>query len=144
VAGIYIHIPFCKQACTYCNFHFSTSLKLKQEVITAILHEIEMQKDYLQGVEIETIYFGGGTPSLLSADEINTITELIYRHYNVKQLREFTLETNPDDLSPEYIKALRSTQVDRFSIGIQSFREQDLKYMNRAHTAQQSDRAIKT
>lgn len=112
--------------------------------MAAILREIEMQKDYLQGAEIETIYFGGGTPSLLSADEINNITELIYRHYNVKQLREFTLETNPDDLSPEYIRTLRNTQVDRFSIGIQSFREQDLKYMNRAHTAQQSDRAIKT
>lgn len=112
--------------------------------MAAILREIEMQKDYLQGAEIETIYFGGGTPSLLSADEINNITELIYRHYNVEQLREFTLETNPDDLSPEYIRTLRNTQVDRFSIGIQSFREQDLKYMNRAHTAQQSDRAIKT
>src|SRR5262249_6265702 len=132
MAGIYIHIPFCRQACTYCNFHFSTSLKLKAELLEAILQELEMQKEYLQGQIIETIYIGGGTPSLLSADEIKEITEQVYKHYNVaKELKEFTLEANPDDLSKQYIHALRDTAVSRFSIGVQSFRDEDLRYMNR-------------
>ena len=142
MAGIYIHIPFCKQACTYCNFHFSTSLKLKDEVLQAILRELEIQ-NYLQGAAIETIYFGGGTPSLLSADEINRIFEQVFKFYPAEHVKEFTLEANPDDLTPEYLKALRSTPVNRFSIGTQSFRDRDLQYMNRAHNAQQADYAIK-
>src|SRR6185437_5030175 len=143
MAGIYIHIPFCKQACTYCNFHFSTSLNRKDDMLQAIIHEMEMQKDYLQGANIETIYFGGGTPSLLSADELNRIFDFIFKHYPVNELKECTLEANPDDLSISYLKALRGTPIDRFSIGVQSFRENDLRYMNRAHNAQQADYAIK-
>lgn len=143
MAGIYIHIPFCKQACTYCNFHFSTSLKMKDEMLAAIHTELELQKNYLQVNSIETIYLGGGTPSLLTADEINRITETIATHYDITNLKEYTIETNPDDLSNQYIKSLKHTAVDRFSIGTQSFFDADLRYMNRAHNAQEADYAIK-
>jgi oxygen-independent coproporphyrinogen-3 oxidase len=142
-AGIYLHIPFCKQACVYCNFHFSTSLKYKDDVVKAMLQEIAMQRDYLQGQPIETVYFGGGTPSLLSADEINLLFDTIAKNYKVDHIKEFTLEANPDDLDKQYLKELRSTPVNRFSIGVQSFREEDLQYMKRAHTASQADYAIK-
>lgn len=142
-AGIYIHIPFCKQACVYCNFHFSTSLKYKDEMVQAIIAELEMQKDYLKNVPVETIYFGGGTPSLLSEYEINTIIETVQKNYKVNKLAECTLEANPDDLSKEYLRGLKSTPVNRLSIGVQSFREQDLLYMKRAHNVQEADYAIK-
>lgn len=142
MAGIYLHIPFCKQACTYCNFHFSTTLKGKDELLQTLLKEITLQKVYLQGETIETIYFGGGTPSLLSADELKRILEAVYETFPI-EAKEVTLEANPDDLSPAYLKSLGNTAINRLSIGIQSFREADLKYMNRAHTAQQSDYAIK-
>lgn len=142
-AGIYLHIPFCRQACVYCNFHFSTSLKYKEDVLQAMLREIEMQRDYLQGAAIETVYFGGGTPSLLSADDINRLFDAICKYHTVKELKECTLEANPDDLNKNYLHSLRNTPVSRLSIGIQSFREQDLRYMKRAHNAQQADSAIK-
>lgn len=143
MAGIYLHIPFCKQKCTYCNFHFSTSLKAKDDLLRAMLRELELQKDYLQGHSIETIYFGGGTPSLLSSDEIMRFIDAIYHHYPAGTLKECTLEANPDDLSAQYLKELRHTAVDRFSIGVQSFQEKDLLFMNRAHNTQQADYAIK-
>lgn len=143
MAGIYIHIPFCKQACTYCNFHFSTSLKLKDEVLQAIRHELEMQKNFMNGAPVETIYFGGGTPSILSVDEIKKIFDHIYSHYPISELKECTLEANPDDLNSRYLKELSTTPVNRFSIGTQSFRDVDLQYMNRAHNAQEADYAIK-
>lgn len=142
-AGIYIHIPFCKQACVYCNFHFSTSLKYKDDVLQAILAEIAMQRDYLQGRTIETVYFGGGTPSLLTADEINLIFDTIGENFTIGELKECTLEANPDDLDRQYLKALTHTPVNRLSIGVQSFRDEDLLYMKRAHNAQQADYAIK-
>ncbi|MCF8449207.1 MAG: radical SAM family heme chaperone HemW [Taibaiella sp.] len=142
-AGIYLHIPFCRQACIYCNFHFSTSLSHKEDVLQAMMQEIEMQRDYLQGAAIETIYFGGGTPSLLSADEINRLIDAIGKYHTINELKECTLEANPDDLDKTYLRSLRTTPISRFSIGIQSFREQDLLYMKRAHTAQQADAAIK-
>ena len=142
--GIYIHIPFCRKACTYCNFHFSTSLGVKDDMLNGILWELKQQREYLNGASVETIYFGGGTPSLLSADELNRIFDFIFNNYNVTALKECTLEANPDDLSPGYIKLLRSTPVNRFSIGVQSFFDNDLRYMNRAHNAQQADSAIKT
>lgn len=108
-----------------------------------MIAEIELQRDYLEGTPVETIYLGGGTPSLLSASEINRLLEAITRFHQVGSIREFTLEANPDDLSTEYLRSLKTTQVDRFSIGIQSFRDEDLRYMNRAHNAQQADYAIK-
>lgn len=143
MAGIYLHIPFCKQKCNYCNFHFSTSLRLKDRMVEAIGRELEMQKDYLAGEEIETIYFGGGTPSLLSADEVCRIHETIVNNFNAEWVKEFTLEANPDDLNAANIKALKHTPVNRLSIGVQSFRDQDLLYMNRAHNASEADYAIK-
>lgn len=143
MAGIYIHIPFCKQACNYCNFHFSTSQNLMPQMIAALHNEMEMQRFYLENESVETIYFGGGTPSLLSADEISRLINYIHTLYNANDLKEITLEANPDDLTNQYIKALRGTEVNRFSIGVQSFKEADLKYMNRAHTAQEADYSIK-
>jgi oxygen-independent coproporphyrinogen-3 oxidase len=143
MAGIYIHIPFCKQACHYCDFHFSTSPQYKDELVQALVAEIGLQKSYLNGETIETIYFGGGTPSVLEADEIhlliNTITEL----HTVASNAEITLEANPDDLDAAKIKALRQTDVNRFSIGIQSFFDEDLVWMNRAHRAKESEAAVK-
>ena len=142
MAGIYIHIPFCKQACNYCNFHFSTSFGLKNDLLKAIHDELEQQRNYLEGQPIETIYIGGGTPSLLSADEINRISEHIFQLF-VVELKEFTLEANPDDLSLNYLRSLKNTPVNRFSIGVQSFKEADLQYMNRAHNASEAEYAIK-
>ena len=143
MAGIYLHIPFCKQACTYCNFHFSTSLAQKDAMMQALTKEIGLQQHWLAGAAVETIYLGGGTPSLLSADELMRLFDALHKTFKIDALKECTLEANPDDLSPAYLKALRGTPVNRLSIGIQSFREEDLRYMNRAHTAQQSDYAIK-
>jgi oxygen-independent coproporphyrinogen III oxidase len=143
VAGIYLHIPFCRQACHYCDFHFSTSLKIKDDLIASLHREIEMRKDYLEGRAIETIYFGGGTPSLLSTDEIKSLVDKIHQHFNVVSNPEVTLEANPDDLDRKKIKELRSTSINRLSIGIQSFRDEDLKMMNRAHESQQADYSVK-
>ena len=143
MAGIYLHIPFCKQACTYCNFHFSTSSSQKEAVLKAMLLELEMQKDYLQGESVNTVYFGGGTPSLLSADDFNRFMDNIMRHYNVTDLQECTLEANPDDLSNTYLRSLKNTAVNRLSIGVQSFHDADLLYMHRAHTASEADYVIK-
>ncbi|HQE12118.1 MAG TPA: radical SAM family heme chaperone HemW [Flavipsychrobacter sp.] len=143
MAGIYIHIPFCKQKCTYCNFHFSTSLSQKEALLEALHTELIQQKEYLQGATIDTIYFGGGTPSLLSADEINRLMDTLLADYSCNSLQEFTLEANPDDLKPAYLKSLKATPVSRLSIGIQSFQDDDLKFMNRSHNAQEADYAIK-
>src|SRR6476661_8434835 len=143
MAGIYIHIPFCKQACHYCDFHFSTSLKYKDDLLQALHTEIILQKDYLGTENIETIYLGGGTPSLLNANEINYLTEHIQQNFLLSADAEITLEANPDDLSIKQLKDLRSTLVNRFSIGIQSFYDEDLKWMNRAHEAAEAEYAIK-
>jgi oxygen-independent coproporphyrinogen-3 oxidase len=137
MAGIYIHIPFCRQACTYCNFHFSTLQNNKQQVLDAIRKEMVLQQHFFPDkTVIETIYFGGGTPSLLNASEINTIMDGIHSIWEVSNAAEITLEANPDDLTQQYLHDLRrSTPVNRLSIGIQSFFEEDLRYMNRAHSA---------
>ena len=142
MSGIYIHIPFCKQACHYCNFHFSTSLKYKDEMVQAILKELELQKDYLPDTSIETIYFGGGTPSLLEEKDLNLFFEKIHQLYEVAPTAEITLEANPDDLSLEKLKVLKSTPINRLSIGVQSFSEADLKFMNRAHNANEAHTCI--
>ncbi|MGI4749568.1 MAG: radical SAM family heme chaperone HemW [Janthinobacterium lividum] len=144
MAGIYIHIPFCKQACYYCDFHFSTSFQYKTEILQALQQDIRMQKDYLQGETVETIYFGGGTPSVLEAAEINTLLETVFANFSVKADAEITLEANPDDLHPHKILDLKHTPVNRFSIGVQSFFEEDLVWMNRAHNAVEAFTSIKT
>lgn len=143
MAGIYLHIPFCKQKCNYCNFHFSTSLSLKEDLLHAMHEELKMQSQYLEAQTIETIYIGGGTPSLLTTDELNKLFETIQKSYPSIALKEFTLEANPDDLTNAYLKSLRNTPINRFSIGVQSFKEADLLYMNRAHNAKEADYAIK-
>lgn len=143
MAGIYIHIPFCRKACNYCNFHFSTSLKQKDAVLQAINKELSLRRDFLKEEAVQTIYFGGGTPSLLSYDELSRIFEQIDRLYGLSSLKECTLEANPDDINKHFLRELRRSPVNRFSMGVQSFRDEDLRYMNRAHNATQADYAIK-
>ncbi|MFZ6050610.1 radical SAM family heme chaperone HemW [Halocola ammonii] len=138
MAGIYIHIPFCKQACHYCDFHFSTSLKQRTELVESIRRELELRKGYLNDQPVETIYFGGGTPSLLNPQELQSILDKVYELFPVTENPEITLEANPDDLSEEKLKELEALPINRLSIGIQSFRADDLKMMNRAHDVEQA------
>ncbi|GAL90518.1 radical SAM family heme chaperone HemW [Jejuia pallidilutea] len=141
-AGIYIHIPFCKQACYYCDFHFSTSLKKKGELIQCLVKELELRKSELQNKTIATIYFGGGTPSLLSVGELHMLIDTVYKNFKVVEDPEITLEANPDDLTSATIKALSNSKVNRLSIGVQSFFERDLKLMNRAHNATEAKNCL--
>lgn len=143
MSGIYIHIPFCKQACHYCNFYFSTTLKYKEELVNALVKEIELRKDYLQNKQLNTIYFGGGTPSLLNEQELQTIFNALNTHFDLSALQEVTLEANPDDISADFIKTIKQTPVNRFSLGVQSFFDDDLKWMNRAHNATEAETCIK-
>lgn len=144
MAGIYMHIPFCTKMCTYCDFHFSTSFRLKEEVLAAMHQEIILQKDYLSGAPLETIYFGGGTPSVLNKEELAVFFDLIHQHFPLADDLEITLEANPDNLTKTYIQDLKSLGINRLSIGIQSFIEEHLVWMNRSHNAEQSEYAIKT
>ena len=143
--GIYLHIPFCRQACHYCDFHFSTQLKNKEPFLDALYKEIGLRKNYFgdENAVINTIYFGGGTPSLLSADEVKKIIDTIHKYYTVSPSAEVTLEANPDDLTNEKVKELRATPVNRFSIGIQSFFDEDLRFMHRAHDSAQATGSVK-
>lgn len=143
MSGIYIHIPFCKQACHYCDFHFSTSLNNKENLVSSIIKEIDLRQNYLQDKQIETIYFGGGTPSLLSEKETHLILEKIYKLYQVSPQAEITVECNPDDLSNTKLQELKTLNVNRLSIGLQSFNDDELKWMNRAHTASESEASVK-
>lgn len=142
MSGIYIHIPFCKQACYYCNFYFSTSLKKKDELLNCLVKEISLRKKELKGDLIESIYFGGGTPSLLSTEEIQVLIDAVYNNFKVVENPEITLEANPDDLSEEKIIELSQSPVNRLSIGIQSFFEYDLKLMNRAHNVHEAKKCL--
>ncbi len=141
-AGIYIHIPFCKQACYYCDFHFSTSLKKKDTLIQCLVKEIELRKDKLKDKTVETIYFGGGTPSLLTQQELDVLINAIYKNFKISETPEITLEANPDDLSKNQIVQLSKSSINRLSIGIQSFFEDDLKSMNRAHSAEEAKQSL--
>ena len=143
MAGIYLHIPFCKKACHYCDFHFSTSPQYKEPMLKALRRELLLRKNYLGNQAIETIYFGGGTPSLLSANELQMLLGEIVDQFDVSSDAEITIEANPDDLNPQRVKELRQTLINRFSIGIQSFFEEDLRWMNRAHTAIEAQSSIK-
>ncbi|RIV73682.1 radical SAM family heme chaperone HemW [Flagellimonas aequoris] len=142
MSGIYIHIPFCKQACHYCDFHFSTQMKKKDAMVDALVREMEMRKSELGDEVIETIYFGGGTPSVLELQELERLIQAVYDHYKVIENPEITLEANPDDLSKNRIIQLSKSPVNRLSIGIQSFFEEDLTLMNRAHNAQEAENCI--
>jgi len=138
MAGIYLHIPFCRQACHYCNFHFSTSLKQKNEFVDALLKEIGLQKNYLPPETVNTIYFGGGTPSLLTQEELSAILQALHQQFQVAANAEVTLEANPDDITEQKLVEWKQAGVNRLSIGVQSFFEEDLRWMNRAHSAQQA------
>lgn len=140
---IYIHIPFCKQKCSYCNFHFSTSLNFKDEMLDAMKKEIFLRKDELQNKKIQSLYFGGGTPSVLSADEIKSLIDEVLKYFSFNNDIEITLEANPDDLNNTFLKELSKSPVNRLSIGTQSFFDEDLKLMNRAHNASEAEGSIK-
>jgi len=149
MSGIYIHIPFCKQACHYCDFHFSTSLKKKDALVLALVKELELRKDEFKNQIIETIYFGGGTPSLLTYDQLSLLINSVYKNYKVSKNPEITLEANPDDLvsvraqSRTIFEDYLNLGINRLSIGIQSFFEADLKLMNRAHNADEAKNCLK-
>jgi oxygen-independent coproporphyrinogen-3 oxidase len=150
MSGIYIHIPFCKQACHYCDFHFSTSMKKKDEMVLALVKEMELRKNEFQNETIETIYFGGGTPSVLTIDDIRFLIDKVYENYKVIENPEITLEANPDDLSDwlsfrgtrNLFEEVRTIGVNRLSIGVQSFFEDDLQLMNRAHNSAEAKKCL--
>jgi oxygen-independent coproporphyrinogen-3 oxidase len=144
VSGIYIHIPFCKKACHYCDFHFSTSFKHKDKMIISLKNEILIRNRELKDKKIESIYFGGGTPSVLSTLEINSLIQTVFDNYIINDSVEITLEANPDDLSHEKIVELSKTRVNRLSIGVQSFFQKDLTLMNRSHSSNQAIDCIKS
>lgn len=137
MAGIYLHIPFCKQACTYCNFHFVTARTQQSNLVQALQQELVLRSAYLAGQSVSTIYFGGGTPSILSVAELTELLATLHKHYAVTDHAEVTLEANPDDIDPQNLLAWKAAGVNRLSIGIQSFRDEDLQWMHRAHTAAQ-------
>lgn len=143
MAGIYVHIPFCKQACHYCNFHFSTSLKLKNGFLDALLKEIDLRRDYLTNDTIATIYFGGGTPSLLPESDLKQLMSKLRSSFNIHPTAEITLECNPDDVNPQQLEGWKNNGINRLSIGIQSFFKADLQWMNRAHDDLQALNCIK-
>ena len=142
MAGIYIHIPFCKKACTYCDFHFTTSLKYAEEMTDAICKELILKKDRITE-QVGSIYFGGGTPSVLPSPLLNRIFDTLTQHFSIASDAEITMETNPDDLNAKKIAELRHMPVNRFSIGTQSFFDEDLRWMNRAHDAAEAENSIK-
>ena len=140
---IYLHIPFCKQKCSYCNFHFSTSFSLKDEMLSAIKKEIQLRHNELENKTLKSLYFGGGTPSVLSGDEIKSLIDEIQKYFSFDENIEITLESNPDDLNKNFLEELSKTEVNRLSIGTQSFYDEDLKLMNRAHNASEAESSIK-
>ncbi|MBC7935196.1 MAG: radical SAM protein, partial [Rhizobacter sp.] len=142
MAGIYIHIPFCRQACHYCNFHFSTNQSQKAVLLKALCKEISLTQLIEDNETINTIYFGGGTPSLLSDDELKAILEVVHNKFNINPSAEITLEANPDDVNPAILQSWLSNGINRLSLGIQSFNEAELQWMNRAHNASQSLQSI--
>jgi len=144
LSGIYIHIPFCKQACSYCNFHFSTSIKNKEALLSALQKEVILRRAYIGDELVQTIYLGGGTPSLLTTGEIDDLLNTLHASFEIDSNAEITLEANPDDIvgNANWVKDLRSVGVNRLSIGIQSFSDTDLKFMNRAHNAKEAGESV--
>lgn len=138
MSSIYLHIPYCKQSCNYCDFHFSTNLKTKNSLVQSLAKEIELRYNYLKNKKLETIYFGGGTPSLLDTSDFELIFDVLYRHFVFDSSTEITLEANPDDINKENLKLWKNSGINRLSIGLQSFIDEELVWMNRAHTAKQS------
>jgi len=143
MSGIYIHIPFCRKACNYCDFYFSTNLQQQNKLITNIVKEIGLRNTYLAKKQLKSIYFGGGTPSLLTFNQLNLLFNTLVTYYNSDKTTEITLEANPDDITEENLKIWKDVGINRLSIGLQSFNEAELTWMNRAHTAQQSINCVK-
>ncbi len=143
MAGIYLHIPYCRQACSYCDFHFSTNLKDKNSLVNSLVKEIDLRHNYLKNSKLESIYFGGGTPSLLNRAEFEAIFEALNKRFSYDNASEITIEANPDDISLENLKEWKLLGINRLSIGLQSFNDQELKWMNRAHNASQSVNSVK-
>nr|WP_321454142.1 radical SAM family heme chaperone HemW [uncultured Carboxylicivirga sp.] len=143
MAGIYTHIPFCYTRCSYCDFYKTTDQRLKASFINAICKEILLQKDFFNNNCINTLYFGGGTPSVLKVDEWKTIFEVLHQTFDLSSLKEITVEVNPDDVSEKYIDTLSQFGVNRVSMGVQSFQDSHLRKMNRRHNVQQAKEAIR-
>ena len=144
MAGIYFHIPFCKRICSYCDFYRSADLRLMDDVLSAMSVELAEQRDFLHDTRIRTIYFGGGTPSLLEPSLMGELVERVGALFDCSAVEEFTVEANPDDITPEYAAGLRKIGVNRISLGVQSFNDEELKFMNRRHTAHAAELAVKT
>lgn len=142
MSGLYLHIPFCAKRCLYCDFFSNTEMKYKESYVKATIREMELRQSYLSGEPLETIYFGGGTPSQLAARDFEKIFDAIYRLFDTSKCNEITLEANPDDMTPEYIAALRSLPFNRISMGVQSFKEEDLRFLNRRHNREQALLAV--
>lgn len=142
MSGVYIHIPFCAKKCFYCDFYTSLSIKHKEDYINALIIELKQRQNYIENKEIETIYFGGGTPTLLKPLELQYIIDEISKIYTIKKDAEITIEANPDDINEFYVKELKNTEINRISIGLQSFFDEDLKLMNRRHSANQNKQAV--
>jgi oxygen-independent coproporphyrinogen III oxidase len=143
MSGIYLHIPFCKQACHYCDFYFSTNQNHKNELVQAICGEIKQRYRYLPCSKLNSIYFGGGTPSLLNSEELQAIFKTLQEYFSYDNTTEITLEANPDDITTANLLAWKNVGINRLSIGLQSFNNGELKWMNRAHTAQESVSSVK-
>jgi len=140
---LYLHIPYCRKACHYCDFHFSTNLSTRESLVDAMIREIALRKDYLPQKNLSTIYFGGGTPSVLTAEELDRLLSEIARHFSVDEAAEITLEANPDDLDAQTLLNLHQAGINRLSIGIQTFDNEMLRYLNRIHTGEESEMVVK-
>ena len=143
MSGIYFHIPFCKRVCGYCDFARTADMRRRDEVVAAMHRELEERRDFLHNINIGTVYFGGGTPTVLPAAELQRLIDTAAGYFDLSAVGEITVEANPDDLTPQYVKELRRTQTNRLSIGIQSFDDGCLRMMNRRHTAAQAVEAVK-
>ena len=143
MAGIYIHIPFCKQRCIYCDFYTEVAPQFIPTYIDSLIKELQFRKDYLNNAPIDTIYFGGGTPSILNFDQFKAIFDVIYKLFTIADHQEITFEANPDDLTLEFLTSMHALPFNRLSLGIQSFDDMDLKRINRRHTSMQAVKAVK-
>lgn len=142
MAGLYIHVPFCVKRCLYCDFYSNTEMKYKDSFVSAVIKEMELRREYLGNESLETIYFGGGTPSQLQAKDFDKIFNAIHRLFDITNCTEITLEANPDDITPEYMSALRALPFNRISMGVQSFNPEDLRFLNRRHDREQAISAV--
>ena len=143
MAGLYIHIPFCKQACSYCDFHFSTRSQERNQILGAMQNEISQRSAYLKETQLSSVYFGGGTPSLLSNEDLEQLFEAVSKEFVWDKSAELTLEANPDDITETKLRKWKEQGINRLSIGLQSFNDEELRWMNRAHNSMESVQSVK-